>query len=365
MRVGILRGDLPGPVLLTDLEPVVADFPVDPVGQNRYLSRPTSAGVATAMANVPASVESSSNITFNLVVNGANNVLKVKVGSGAFTTVTIAQTTYTGIGTLVTAVNVALVAAGLAVVAEQGATNVRIRLKTTALLGAGASIALDTNGNGSIANASLGFAADGVTHTVPTAAAVITALNPVGGTLDVSTATQTTQISPAISAGDVTKIADAIAPKFVDSEIAIKSYQVGNLAGLRSSSFNPDPSRLPALSSSAAISVVQDDGVTAFSSTSYAGGPVISGAVFSGGNLTITGTGLGNSELINGVKVKSTNLTTGVVMSVNQRTFVAAGGSVSPTSIVVPMTLLTGAAVAGCKVQVKFLTLASNIFTGT
>lgn len=367
MRIGVLRGDLPGPIFISDLETVSqTNFPVDPPGQTCYISRPTTAEVTTAMSTVPASIQSTGNITFGLVVNGSNNVLKLRAASsGAYTTVTLAQTTYANITTLLAALNTALTTAGLPIIAEQGTSNVRVRFKTTTTaLGVGASIGLDTNGNGSTANASLGFAVGGGTHTVPSAATVINALNPVSGTLDVSSATQTTQVSPAITAAQVKLIADAIAPQFIETDMAVKSYLVGVLADLRNANFTPDPNRLPALTPAAAISVVQDDGVTAFSSSSLAALPTISGASISGGTLTISGSGLGNSEFENSTKVKVTNTVTGQSWVTSQRKFVASGGTVSATSVTVPTSLL-GSSVAGVKVQLLFGTLASNVFTAT
>ena len=79
MRVGVIRGDLPSPLFLGDLEPVSkANFPIDPVGQTRYLSRPdpttltnylsgfNNDGLAiVGFAGVPAGVQSSTAVTFD------------------------------------------------------------------------------------------------------------------------------------------------------------------------------------------------------------------------------------------------------------------------------------------------------------
>lgn len=255
MRVAVIRGDLPGPIFLADLEPVAnANFPVDPVGQTRYISRP--------------------------------NVTKIAA--------------------YLSAQSLAASASGL-----------------------------------------------------------ITATVPVGGPVDVSSATikGVAGLGGATNA-QVAALQDLLAPYFSETDVVIKSYQIGNLADLRSANFNPDSTRLPALSNGAAIAVVQDDGSTAFSSSALAPVPNISGAAFGGGNLTITGTGLGSSEQINSTKVKVVNLTTGVTIVVEQRAFVAAGGSVSATSVVVPTTKLPGMA-AGAKVSLLYHTLASNVFTAT
>jgi hypothetical protein len=369
MRVGVIRGDLPGPVFLSDVEQTSqTNFSVEPAGQSRYLSRPTVASVTTALSAVPAAIESTSNITFPLTVAGAGaNVLKLRtLSTGGYTTVTVAAATYTTMALLLVAVNAALVTAGIAITAEQGATNVRLRLKTSASFGIGASIGSDSNGNGSTLNAPLGFAVGGASNTLPAAAALIAATLPVGGPLDVSAATLATQVAAGLSTAQVKAIADSIAPQFVESDTVLKSYQIGVLGDFRNPAYTPDVNRLPVIATSAAITIVQDDGVSLFSAASTAAQPTITGAVNGGGNLTITGSGLGNSEFPSGTKVKVTNPATNATYTVEQRKFTSAavGGTISSTSIVIPQSAL-GGVVAGWKVQVLYTSLASNVFTST
>lgn len=258
MRVGIIRGDLPAPLFMADLEPTSqTNFPTEPAGQTRYVGRPDPTRIAAYLTS-------------------------------------------------------------------QGLTVV--------------------------------------------VADLIAATLPVGGPLDVSSATITGVAGlGAATATQVTRIADLIAPKFVDSEAAIKSFQVGNLAKFRSASYNPDPNRLPALTAGAAIAVVADDGVTAFTAAL----PTISGAASStpnAGDVTITGTGMGSSEW-KATKLKFTDIATGRVTVIEQAKLVATltggtQGSVSATSIVVPASLIPNIG-AGDKVQVLYTSLASNIFTIT
>ena len=41
MYVGVIRGDLPGPLFLADLEQTSqTNFPTEPFGQTQYISRP-------------------------------------------------------------------------------------------------------------------------------------------------------------------------------------------------------------------------------------------------------------------------------------------------------------------------------------
>jgi len=251
MRVGVIRGDLPGPIFIADLEPASqTDSPVEPPGQTRYITRPNATNIAAYLA-----------------------------------------------------------AQGL--------------------------------------NAS--------------ATALITACVPIGGPVDVSSNTiKAVSGLGSASAPQVTALQDLMAPRFIETQVAIQSFQVGNLAGYLLASYTPDPNRLPALATGAAIAVVEDDGVTAFSSASTAPKPHISSASIGGGNLTISGSGLGNSEYTDETKVKLTVPSTGVSYTVTQKAIVHAGGSVAATSIVIPTSLFPVLPASTYPVIVKFATLASN-----
>ena len=252
MRVGIIRGDLPGPLFLADLEPTSqTNFPTEPAGQTRYVGRP------------------------NLTVIGAY-----------------------------------LTAQGLSASASD----------------------------------------------------LVTACLPVGGPLDVSSST-IKGVSGLGSATDdqVEHLANLMAPKFIDTDVAIKSFLIGNLAGYLSSSYVPDPSRHPEMTPGAAISVVQDDGVSAF--VAYI--PTISSATHnypSSGDLTIVGQGLGDSEWEQ-VKVKVWNVRTGSTLVLTQNAIVRGGGTISSTNIFIPSALLGGLGEEGDKVQVLFTSLASDVQT--
>jgi len=366
MRIGVIRGDLSGPIFLADLEPTSqTDFPVEPAGSTRYLSRPDSTVGASALALVPATIASTGDITFPLTVNGSNNVLKLRIlSTGLYTTVTIASATYANITTLLAAINAALVTAAISAHASTSiglSSTLRIALSTTASFGPGATIGIDSTGNGSIANASLGLGTAARAVTVPTVASMVAAFLPVGGPLDVSQATILSTVGYGLSLVQVKAIADAIAPQFVESNVAIQSLKKGNLAGFLSASFNPDVYRLPAISAGAAITVVHDDGSTVFST----GLPVITSAAINTpntGDVTITGTNLGNAEQ-ELVTVKFTGLVhKSIVQKVLETTNTGGTqGSVSATSIVIPASLIPGAAAATTSVQVKYDSFASGI----
>lgn len=217
-----------------------------------------------------------------------------------------------------------------------------------------------------MANTPLGFGASSVTRTMPSAATFITALNPVGGTLDVSNtainAVGATTNANALSLiptsrGTQTALADAIAPKLAETPVVLDSYLVGQIAGYRNAGFNPDSRRVPALPASAAIAVVADDGSTPYSLTL----PTVSTAVIAGGIITITGTGLGSSERME----TTVKLAGNISVVIEQKRLVQAGGSVSATSIVIPASLIPGAAATTTTVQVKVRQRASAIVAVT
>jgi len=363
MRVAVIRGDLPGPIFVADLESTSqVNPPTEPPGQTRYVSRPTTTTVGSALSTyAPASLAGTGNITVPATINAGNQTLRVKTSSaGSFTAYLIATAVYSTVALLAAAVNTAL--AGSGVEAYVSPTNAaRIALRSTAK-GAGSYVAYDTTGNGSTFNTIGGLAGGGAAFTVPSAATVITALNPVGGPVDTSAATVRTTVGGGLTDAQVAGIADSIAPQFIETDVVIKSFQVGNLAKFRSASYNPDPNRLPAVSSGAAVVVLADDGTTAFT---YTTPTITNGQVNTptSGKITITGTGLGTSEQPNSLIVKFTTAAGALITTLKQGAIEAAGGTVSPTSIVIPASLTGSVNTAGNKVQVQYTSLASNIFT--
>jgi hypothetical protein len=361
MRIGVIRGDLPGPIHLQDVETVSQyNPPTEPRGQERYIGRPTTAEIEAALANSSTgagAVIQGSDISgsFPITLSGANNVLKLRLSATAsFTSVTVATGAKANIAALVAAVNAALVGTG--VVAYQGpGSGQRLAIESTTR-GVNSYLEIDTTGNGSTFDTPAGFTAGA--RTMPTAAAFITALNPVLGTLDVSTttinavgaSTNANALSLIPTArGTQAAIAEAIAPRFYETSVAIDSYLVGMISEYRSASYNPDIRRYGSAGNGAAIAVVQDDGVTAFS----AGLPVLSVADLntpSTGILTITGTGLGSFDSKEtAVRVIGPNIN----KRIEQKAIEAAGGSVSATTIVIPAALLPGATLTTTTARVQ------------
>lgn len=371
MRIGVIRGDLSGPIFLGDLEPVSQQNPTtEPRGQERYIGRPTILKLETALAHptkgAGATIEGSDiAANFPITITAANDDLKVKTSSAAaYTTVLVAQAAYANLTLFLAAINVAL--AGTGVVARQGTgSGQRVALETVAK-GVNTYLQIDSTAGGSVANTPLGLGASSVTRTMPSAAAFITALNPVSGTLNVSntaingvgSATSANALSLIPTArGLQTALADAIAPKFAETPVVLDSFLYGHIAGYRNSAYNPDKRRVPAVANGAAIAIVADDGSTAYTLTV----PTITTAVIASGAITITGTNLGSSEREETVVKVAGNL----AKSLPRRRIIAAGGTVSPTSIVIPASLIVGAAATVTKVQVKMRTRATALVTVT
>jgi hypothetical protein len=355
MRVAVTRGDLPGPLFLADLEVISQYDPaIEPVGQTFYISRPILSEMATAMAGAQAGLLGTVNMTsigLPITIGAGNRALKVRtsVAPTAFTTCNIAMAAYATVAALMVAVNAALVAGGVAASVSLDRTGTFMVLKSTAT-GPGAYIEVDSVAGGSTFNSVPGIAIAGGAFTMPTAAAVITALNPVGGPLDVSNATLLATLGGGLTDAQALAVADAVSLKLVETQVVVRSFQVGNLAGYRSANYTPDANRLP---DGAAITVVQDDGVSLYTAPV----PNITSAVIGGGNLTITGTGLGSNETF----MSSIKTTGACAKTLDQRAIKHAGGTISATSIVVPLTALPGLAAATCWVQVKMDTLLSNV----
>lgn len=372
MRVGVIRGDIAGPIAIMDLEPISQyDPPTEPEGQERRIGRPDLTVVGSVVATIPAGLKGNVDISGGAVIGPGNRTLRAKVSVAAgFTVVQVAQAAYLTGQALVNAVNAAIVAAGLGATARLDDTGTFLVLQSNTP-GTGSYIEVD--GALSTFNAVVGFNLAGDNFTEPTTAAVIVATLPVGGPLDVSVATLSALVGGGATAAQLTAVADSIAPRFIETDVAIKSFQVGMISGFRGATYNPDPSRLPPLPLGAAIEVVADDGVTPF----VAPLTVITNAVKNApnaGDITISGTNLGFPDPAvdaSVVKITSADRTTFVKLYQKVIRTTNTGGTqgrVTPTTIVIPASLLltnlgVALGVAGSKAIVQFTSFASNEFT--
>lgn len=372
MHVGVIRGDLSGPIFLADLEPVSKHDPaIEPSGQERYVSRPTVAEIEAVLASSTSGAGANErgldiSATFPITINAGNQALKIKTSAAAaFITVNVATGVYADLASFVAAVNAALSNTGVFAYGSTVVAAEHLHLES-ATYGVSSYLEIDSVAGGSTFNTPGGLPAGGVVRTMPAATDYITACLPVGGPLDVSTPTvgvvgagtalAALRYVPA-SRGTVAAMADAIAPQFVDTDVATKSFQVGMIAEARSVNYNPDPRRFPPLANGPAVEVVQDDGVTPFAAAL----PTITNAqvnVPGPGDVTITGFGLGDEEVYE-TQVKFTG--TGAKVLPHE-IITNAGGTIAPTSIVIPAALIPGVVATTTSVQVRFTSLASNTF---
>lgn len=368
MRVGVIRGDLPGPVLLSDLEPVSRyNPPTEPRGQEIYISRPTTGEVEAVLAGASGAgaVLNGGNISgaFPLLITmGLDDTLRLRTAAAsAFVAYVIPAALYADLASLVAAINVGLSGSGITARTNVAGNGVALESSTWGVTSYAES---DTVVNGSTANVPLALV-DGDVRTMVPAATLITNCLPVGGPLDVSTATiGGSGVGTALAAlsliptarGTVVAVADAIAPRFWESTTAIDSFLVGDIRELLNVNFNPDPRRLPPLVNGPAITAVQDDGVTLMAATL----PTIALANLDApgvGDLTITGTGLGSLDR----QETAVHLAGTVNQTLLQRFIEAAGGSISDTSIVIPAAMIPGATITTTTARVKVRQRVSGI----
>lgn len=372
MRVAVIRADLPAPILLADLEQVSRrNVAVDAPGQEKYLSISTAAKVTAALAHASSGIGAAvtgSVAPTSLTIAAGNKVLRLKTSAAAsFSVYTIAEAAYASLAALVVAINTAL-GTGSGIRAFAAGVAVSLESRTH---GVSSYLQLDTVANGSTANTNLNFA-DGSIRTVPAASAFLTAAGVPGGPITVSqaileavgTSTNARALEPFYDAGSsrATVVADAIAPIIAETDVALESFLVGNLAKYRSASFDPDPRR-SSVPAGAAVSVVEDDGSTAFA-TAHTLPTITLGDLGtpSAGVVTITGKGLGKENGggtgDNGIFVKFTGKG---ARKLEQKAIIAAGGSVLPTAIVIPASLIPGVTLTTTSVQVQVRHRVSNI----
>ena len=367
MRVGIIRGDLPGSLFLGDLEIISQYDPaIEAPGQTYYVTRPTMAEVAYTLAGAVhgagATLEGG-NIsgTLPITITALNQTLAIRnLATLSYTSVLVPTGVYATLASLVAAINTVLPSA---FVARLGVTTGTIAIEAT-LRGINSWLQVAAVATSTF-NVPANFPAVATIRTMPTATDYIAVCNPIGGPLDVSVATingvgagtsaNALGLIP-VSRGATDAMADAIATHLIETPVAVMSVATGSLFEYLNPNYNPDSRLVPPLPNGAAIAIVEDDGVTP-----YVVPPTfIATAVIGGGNLTITGTGLGSNELINATTVK---IVGAVNKTVEQAAIKHAGGTVAQNLVILPLSVIAGVAAGTCTVQIKYRSLASNVVT--
>lgn len=81
MRVAVIRGDLPGPLFIADLEPTSQGVPSMDRGQTRYLSRPDLTKIQAYLDGQALAASASALVTATVPVGGPVNVSSTTIKS--------------------------------------------------------------------------------------------------------------------------------------------------------------------------------------------------------------------------------------------------------------------------------------------
>jgi hypothetical protein len=280
MRMGVVRTDL-NRIYLADVENTSQrNFSSQPPGQSRYFSRPTDAQLKPPLTAGGAHLSLLGTVAgATKVTNGPSNVLRIRVAAAAaFSVITITSSAALANATVITDLNTQFAAAGLTtLVARLGnsGTPLQVLIENTDS-SRSAYMEIDTTANGSNLNTALGFAAGGVILNALQAATVRAVVQPSPTTIDVSLATIVAlSATPAVAGATMTNlttaqqtaisnaVADAVAPKLIETGYALLSFDRGIISKLRSASFQPGGTR-SGLPAGLAVAVVANDGSTVF-----------------------------------------------------------------------------------------------------
>lgn len=273
MRVGFVRTDLSanspnGRLYLSDVENTSQrNFSSEPKGQSRYFHKPTDAELLTVLNGIASLTIRGTDVAASVDTTVANGTkLNIRTSpTASFTQVLVSSNAALAKTTIVTQLNADFVAAGLGLVARISGTN-QITIDTTAK-GPNAYVEISaTLPSAGALHTVLGFTAGATTGL--SVAALKTAVYPTATTVNVSTATIAALSSfslmiPATQAALVLAIADAVAPRLVETGQALLSFAYGALSKLRSATFQPGGARI-GLPAGIAAAIVADDGSTPF-----------------------------------------------------------------------------------------------------
>jgi hypothetical protein len=211
------------------------------------------------------------------VDTSVNDTLRIRqAATDAWTTITVTSGAGTAKTTIRDDLNAVFQAplAPLPFVASIVGTN-QIQIDTVATDNSGPSARLEIDTNvASTLNNAIGYAAGGLILTGLTVAALEAAVYPGGTVVDVSAATinalstfadLTTVQQALIRDGDNENgIADVVAPRLVETGEVLRSFAYGVIGTLGLATFQPGGARA-GLPAGAVGSILEDDGVTAFS----------------------------------------------------------------------------------------------------
>jgi hypothetical protein len=345
MYLVVIRSDLKNPLFISDVEPVSQTNPTteSPKGQARYVSRPNRANIQKYLdAQGLNELTRSTGWTVGAGWAGTYNSFTHTSGTTAL------SNTLAAVALQVYSLTVTITGrtTGTVTVTFGGGTTGAISATTTTSITASTTdnlvITPSTGFDGTVAlSVKVEIAADLITATVPGYAG-----GAVVPTVDIS-ATAIKAVIGLSGATDaqVDAIQNMLGYHFVETDTVKKSVLAGCLRGYRSSSFNPDSRgdlNHPPATAGQAIKLVQDVNHHSTSTTDFIVlTPFITGLTLSG-SLTISGAsgGLAGYGLY-----EPTIIISGFGgRHITQAQILAAGGTVSDTSIVIPAALIAATA---------------------
>ena len=350
MFLCVIRGDLRNPLYISDVEPrSQADAPVEsPRGQTYYVSRPNLVAIQKYLTDQGLSELLRSTGWGGTGASSWTGAYNSFTHNATTTDSTPLTNTLAGVNLQVYTLTITVTGrtAGTITATFGGVAGSAISITTTTTVtatGTGTlSIVPTTNFDGTITvSIKVAAAAALLAATVPSYAGgvVIPTVN-ISGTAIKAIIGLTGATNTQVSA-----LQNMLGYHFVETDILKKSFLAGVIHGLRSPKFNPDPrgdlNHAPTTPGPAVVCV--NDVVPGSTTTTLFAilQPVITGLTLSG-TLTVTGAtgGLAGYGLY-----ESTVIITGKgARRITQAQILAAGGTVSDTSIVIPAALIAATA---------------------
>jgi hypothetical protein len=345
MFLVVIRSDIKNPLFISDVESTSQNNPTteSPKGQTRYVSRPNRTNIQKYLDAQGLNQLLKSTGWTATGWTGTYNSFTHNTGNTTALTNTLAAVAlqvYTLTITITgsTAGTVTATFGGGTTGAISGTTSVTFAASTTATL----AVTPTTDFNGTISvSVAVEVAATLITATVPSYA---------GGTpvptIDISATAIKAIIGLAgASNAQVVALQNMLGYHFVETDSVKKSFLAGSIHGYLSSSFCPDSRgdlNHPPASAGQAIQVVQDVNASSTSTSLYTVlTPVITSLSLSG-SLTINGASGG---LLGYGLYTSTVIISGLGgRRITSAQILAAGGTISDTSIVVPASLIAATA---------------------
>lgn len=273
MRVGIVRSDI-AKLYLSDVENSSQRvFSSEPKGQSRYFVKPTDTDLTNVM-NIYAILSALGNNSAATFDTTANNVLKIRSTTGAYTSISVTASLTLAKSQLAAELNTGFANAGLPFVATHFTSGVnlnKIQIDTVAPnAGPNAKLQIDTAAGGSNLNVAIhsGWPASPPNLTGISVATLKAAVYPTATTINVASATIValstfSSMQATAQTNLVNAIADKVAPKLVETGPVLLSFVYGVMSKLRSAAFQPGGARV-GLPAGIGAAMVNDDGSTPY-----------------------------------------------------------------------------------------------------